>query len=532
MTNVIRFVLVLLAFVAAVSGVVWTTASSERQAAKRDAHERQTADAMLSAFLARESALRGYAESGRVSFLESFQHATASLGDAFDRARAGVDGGDAEEAAAIDEQARLADRWAVVANDVIIRIRGGRQDTAESTLIRNDLTTRFQQATTDLLDSIEAESAAAYRRSIERAVLLIVLLGAVFAGAGGLLLYRLRRSDELRRDTESAFHASQREFTETLQVTENEAEAHALVKRHLERSLTDARIVVLNRNNSQNRLEAATPVDPAGTLGRKLIDSSPKSCLAVRLARTHEQTQGDEPLLACALCADEQRTTCVPSLVGGEVIGSVLVAHDDPLTTRDRDRIHESVGQAAPVLANLRNLAIAEIRAATDALTGLPNARALRDNLVRMIAQASRSGLHLSAILCDLDHFKEINDVYGHEKGDEALAAASAVLRGALRESDLAGRYGGEEFLILLPDTPLEGAMMLAEKLRTGIELVDVPGVDRKITASFGVASFPADAPDGTALVRTADRALYAAKASGRNCVVGSTEMLAGTTAA
>jgi diguanylate cyclase (GGDEF)-like protein len=149
-----------------------------------------------------------------------------------------------------------------------------------------------------------------------------------------------------------------------------------------------------------------------------------------------------------------------------------------------------------------------------------------------MIAQASRSGLHLSAILCDLDHFKEINDVYGHEKGDEALAAASAVLRGALRESDLAGRYGGEEFLILLPDTPLEGAMMLAEKLRTGIELVDVPGVDRKITASFGVASFPADAPDGTALVRTADRALYAAKASGRNCVVGSTEMLAGTTAA
>ena len=100
----------------------------------------------------------------------------------------------------------------------------------------------------------------------------------------------------------------------------------------------------------------------------------------------------------------------------------------------------------------------------------------------------------------------------------------------ALRESDLAGRYGGEEFLILLPDTPLDGALTLAEKLRADIALVDVPGVDRMLTASFGVASFPTDAADGTALLRTADRALYAAKASGRNCVVGSAELLAATT--
>ena len=146
------------------------------------------------------------------------------------------------------------------------------------------------------------------------------------------------------------------------------------------------------------------------------------------------------------------------------------------------------------MLANLRNLAIAEVRAATDALTGLPNARALRDSLVRMVAQSDRSGLPLSVILCDLDHFKEINDVYGHEKGDAALAAASAALSGWLRDSDLAGRYGGEEFLILLPDTPLDGALKLAEKLRSGIGLVEIPGVDRRITASFGVATFPADA--------------------------------------
>ena len=528
MTNVIKFAAVLLAFVVAASGVVWTTASSERQAAARDAQERKSSDGLLSTFLARQTTLRGYAESGRPTVHESYRDATAAFEDAVESALASANGDEEDELGPINEQVSLAERWTTLADRTILRIRNGQQPTPESTLIQSEIVTRFEKANAALLDSVEAESSARYRGSVERAILLIGLLSAAFAGAGGLLVRNLRRTEHARQQGEAQYHGSQREFAETLQVTENEAEAHALVKRHLERSLA-ADIVVLNRNNSQNKLEAATPVDSARALSAKLLDSTPKSCLAVRLGRTHEQSDDDEPLLACALCADEKRTTCVPSLVGGEVIGSVLVSHERALSARDRDRIHESVGQAAPVLANLRNLAIAEVRASTDALTGLPNARALRDSLIRMVAQADRSGLQLSAILCDLDHFKEINDVYGHEKGDEALAAASTALRGALRDSDLAGRYGGEEFLILLPDTELEGALTLAEKLRADVALVEVPGVDRRLTASFGVACFPMDGADGTALVRIADRALYAAKAAGRNCVVSSAELLAGT---
>ncbi|HXH89825.1 MAG TPA: GGDEF domain-containing protein, partial [Gaiellaceae bacterium] len=140
--------------------------------------------------------------------------------------------------------------------------------------------------------------------------------------------------------------------------------------------------------------------------------------------------------------------------------------------------------------------------------------------------QATRSQLPLAAVLCDLDHFKQINDVYGHGKGDEALAAASATMRATLRDSDLVGRYGGEEFLILLPDTDLDGAVVLAEKLCAEIARIEVPDVDRAITASFGVAAYPADAPDGEMLVRMADRALYGAKARGRNCVVASAALL------
>ena len=525
MLHVARFSAVLVVFVTSVAGVAWTTASAERRIGAREFEERQAAEAMLDALLARESALRGYSESGGEGFLQPYDEATASLAAAADRARNHARRG-GEKAAAIAEQERLAERWAGIANDAIIRIRNGRPIPAESTATRASLVERFERANDDLLELIADESAEAHRGAVRRAVLLIVLLSAGFAATGAFLLVRMRRREERRQRDEAFYYASQREFAETLQVTENEGEAHALLKRHLERSLDAAEIVVLNRNNSQNRLEAATPVDPASRLARTLVDSSPGSCLAIRLGRAHAQSLDDEPLLTCGLCGGRERTTCVPSLVGGEVIGSVLVAHELPLSPSERSRIDESVSQAAPVLANLRNLAVAEVRAATDALTGLPNARSLRESLVRMVAQAARSKLSLSAVLCDLDHFKQINDVYGHEKGDQALAVASAALRSALRESDLVGRYGGEEFLILLPDTPRDGAVVLAEKLRDEVALVSVPGVDRAITASFGVATFPDDTPDVDMLVRMADRALYAAKALGRNCVVTSAELL------
>jgi diguanylate cyclase (GGDEF)-like protein len=136
-----------------------------------------------------------------------------------------------------------------------------------------------------------------------------------------------------------------------------------------------------------------------------------------------------------------------------------------------------------------------------------------------MVAQAARIGSPLSAVLLDLDHFKQINDRFGHGAGDDALAAVGGVLTTTLRASDFAGRYGGEEFLILLPDTDSGGALETAEKVRTAIEAIDVPQVDRPITASLGVANYPTDALDSDTLVRMADRALYAAKGAGRNRV-------------
>ena len=320
-----------------------------------------------------------------------------------------------------------------------------------------------------------------------------------------------------RRVTDRHYDRAQVELHEAMQVTANEEEAHLLLKKHLERNVNGSTAVVLNRNNSANHLQPTTPLPQASPLAERLSNAPPRACLAVRLGRAHDSSPASQALLSCVVCGDLDGTArCQPLLVSGEVIGSVLVQQAEQ-TEQDRRCISESVVLAAPVLANLRNLALAEHRALSDALTGLPNRRACHDTLRRMIAQASRSLDPLGVVLLDLDHFKQIKDVYGHDRGDEVLAAVGASLLSSTRSSDFAGRFGGEEFLLLLANTGVEGALVIAEHVRAAIAAINIAGIDRRISASLGVAVMPDHAADAAALLRQADRALYSAKADGRD---------------
>jgi diguanylate cyclase (GGDEF)-like protein len=121
-------------------------------------------------------------------------------------------------------------------------------------------------------------------------------------------------------------------------------------------------------------------------------------------------------------------------------------------------------------------------------------------------------------MLIDLDRFKDVNDTYGHERGDEVLAAVATALTESVRTSDFAARMGGEEFLVLLPNTDTAGAAKVADAIGRALDGTHVHGVERTTTASFGVACFPAHGVDPEALLRSADRALYQAKSDGRNC--------------
>jgi diguanylate cyclase (GGDEF)-like protein len=134
-----------------------------------------------------------------------------------------------------------------------------------------------------------------------------------------------------------------------------------------------------------------------------------------------------------------------------------------------------------------------------------------------MAAHASRTLSPLTALIVDLDHFKQINDTHGHATGDDVLAALGTTMQAALRASDFVGRYGGEEFVVLLPDTGPDEGRLVAEKIRAAIQTISVGGINRTITASIGLATLPDDATDSTTLLRQADRALYLAKANGRN---------------
>jgi diguanylate cyclase (GGDEF)-like protein len=155
----------------------------------------------------------------------------------------------------------------------------------------------------------------------------------------------------------------------------------------------------------------------------------------------------------------------------------------------------------------------------TDPLTGVGNRRRLEQALVVEANRAERTGGGFCAVMADLDHFKQVNDTYGHEAGDKVLAAFGDVLRRRTREVDIAARFGGEEFVVLMPATNLQDAVAIAERIRAAVAELRVEPLPEPVTASFGVAERVAGEP-GDALLRRADAALYEAKRLGRNRVM------------
>jgi diguanylate cyclase (GGDEF)-like protein len=156
-----------------------------------------------------------------------------------------------------------------------------------------------------------------------------------------------------------------------------------------------------------------------------------------------------------------------------------------------------------------------------DALTGLYNRRYLEETLVRELILAEREAYPVTVIMGDLDHFKAVNDLYGHLTGDEVLRVFGDLMRRHARGSDIYCRYGGEEFLLVMPGMAEQQAVERAEELRSTMAAAPVGhGASTiAVTASFGVATFPRDGRTGDALIAAADRAMYAAKAAGRNRV-------------
>ncbi|MEJ2869723.1 sensor domain-containing diguanylate cyclase [Actinomycetospora sp. OC33-EN08] len=278
-------------------------------------------------------------------------------------------------------------------------------------------------------------------------------------------------------------------------------------------AVTDGRVLLWLLDDDGSGLELAydsergaiPPLERQCSLGVGVVGRS---------ARYGQISRGDPD-------TDDEAAVAVPLVVGARVIG-VLECFDGSEGEVDGQSL-----SAVEMLATLAGSAIeaSRLHAATerlsqfDPLTQLANRRRLGADLDTAVANAKRHGHPMSVIMLDLDHFKELNDRYGHQQGDVVLQEVASTLRASMRDGETAYRYGGEEFAILVTQGGPDDAAALAERLRERVETDFKRGGRQLVTASFGIATLPEHAGDGEGLVSEADRALYSAKNSGRNRV-------------
>jgi diguanylate cyclase (GGDEF)-like protein len=226
---------------------------------------------------------------------------------------------------------------------------------------------------------------------------------------------------------------------------------------------------------------------------------------------------GDDPWLA-ALLPDARNLVVVPMTVEGRTRGAVLVEHAMRAGSRIERRvvsmIESAASQSALALGGAWLLEQVRTMATMDGLTGVANRRSFDTALAKELARAERNSDQVSLVLCDIDHFKKLNDTLGHQAGDRVLVEVAGVLARHVRAADTVARYGGEEFAVILPQTTEEDAGVVAEKLRKAIEHLETLVA---VTISLGVSTYPEAAPDGVGLIQAADKALYSSKRDGRN---------------
>ncbi len=226
---------------------------------------------------------------------------------------------------------------------------------------------------------------------------------------------------------------------------------------------------------------------------------------------------GANPWLDAVLHGADE-VVAIPMVAGGQLVATLVAEPGRRRRWRAARRadaaLARSAAHAALALRGAALLEEIEQLARVDALTGLPNRRAFEVDLQREVDRSDRTRGPLTLALIDVDHFKQVNDVHGHQVGDEVLQAVATAIRDAVRDVDLEARYGGEEFAVLLPDCPTVVSATVADRVRRAISAAASPV---PVTASIGIATYPANATTLRALVQAADEALYESKRAGRD---------------
>lgn len=369
------------------------------------------------------------------------------------------------------------------------------------------------------LITVRDASLAAFLVEMASAVLALALL--LIGGPRTLRALRERReeADHAHAERKQVNHLFR--MTEMLQSADGYPDANAVLGATIASLLDGYGAALYVFNNSRDRLELSGSWHwPSDETLRPML--APSQCWALKRGKWHLNAD-----VRGALRCDHQLSGVsvleLPMAAHGEIQGMLQIATALP----DAPAALKRVQPLAAAIADAMSLAVSNIalreklrtQALRDPLTGLYNRRYMEDALGRYASLTERSGTHLSVIMIDLDHFKKLNDEFGHAVGDSVLRETAATIMGALRTSDVACRYGGEELLVILPECRLDEAVVKAEILRERIEALSAMH-EAKVSASFGVAAMPDSTRAVADLLGMADAALYQAKEGGRNRVV------------
>lgn len=321
------------------------------------------------------------------------------------------------------------------------------------------------------------------------------------------------------------------EMSSLLQATATVDELHAVIADYLERLFPGAQGAFFAYSASRDDLEQKS------SWGRFPLNETPQikpnECWGLRRGRAHA-VHGDSARMQCrhVLVASGHDYLCVPVLGPDETIGLLHLRFDklDASTNGDAARLWDEREQIAARSAEYIGLAFVNLRlrqalqqqSIRDPLTGLFNRRFLEETLAREIRGAQRKQTGVCVLMLDIDRFKLFNDTYGHAAGDNVLREFSALLKDSVRGSDMASRYGGEEFTLILSESALADAQNRAELLLEKIKALRVTFNGSPlgtISVSIGVAAYPEHGDEATGLLRAADTALYVAKQAGRDRV-------------
>jgi len=395
---------------------------------------------------------------------------------------------------------------------------------------------RAVQEQNALRDALDHKLQNDFRLGLLATIVNIVVLGILLLMMARALRERERSESRLRRTTgelslsmeKTTMHNRQMtlvaEMLQALGSLTSLDETSKVISTYCAKLLPSTSGAVFLYRNSRDMLERQA------LWGNRPISADlfePKACWALQRGNFHiAKGPGD---LRCGHYLDEPDAEmvrlCAPLVSQGQVIG-ILYVEDldkDPVILEAQQlTVERFAEQIALSLVNVQLRDTLHRQSVTDSLTTLFNRRYLDETLKRELYRAQRKKQPLAVIMLDLDHFKRINDTYGHDVGDAVLRMVAQQIRNNIRESDLACRFGGEELVIVLGECDVESALQRAETIRKAIAALEIDHGDHSImvTASFGVAVYPEHGAEAQDLLQAADQALYEAKHAGRNRIL------------